>query len=138
MPTHRRGDEAAAPIVQFDPLLEVSPFAVFRRLQAAEEAGGGGADAAKSAAPLLIDVRAAPGARTLAGARPWEGAEWEPPEDRDVVLFDDDDTRALELARDYQARGHERVKALFGGLELWEFALDPEVVGAQTYLVRTS
>jgi hypothetical protein len=128
VPTYRgSGDDAAPiPIVQFDPRLEVSPFAVFRRLR----------EAGETARPLLVDVRAQPGELTLAGAVPWEGEEWEPPEDRDVVLFDDADTRALDLARELQSRGHARVRALFGGLELWQFALDPEVLGEATYLVR--
>ena len=33
--------------------------------------------------------------------------------------------------------GYERVKMLFGGLELYEFSLDPEVVGSETFLERT-
>ncbi len=33
-----------------------------------------------------------------------------------------------------QAAGWSHVKALFGGLDLWEFALDPAVVGAETFL----
>ena len=122
MPT-RFGDDAV-PVVQFDPQLEVSPFVVFRRLR-----DGRG--------PLLVDVREAPGATTLAGARPWPGPAWEPPEEVETVLFDDDGTRAVALARELQAAGHERVRALFGGLELWEFALDPGVVGEETYLVRS-
>ena len=28
------------------------------------------------------------------------------------------------------------VKALFGGLELWKFSLDPNVVGEHTYLIE--
>jgi hypothetical protein len=52
------------------------------------------------------------------------------------VLFDDDGSLAAEGARHMQAAGYPRVRALFGGLELWEFSLDPEVVGEETYLVR--
>ncbi|MEZ5331628.1 MAG: DUF1015 family protein [Thermoanaerobaculia bacterium] len=65
---------------------------------------------------------------------PWPGEQWEPPTDRDVVLFDAEGDAAVEIARRYQQRGHPRVKALFGGLDLWTFALDPEVVGEETYL----
>jgi rhodanese-related sulfurtransferase len=134
MPT-RFLEDGATPVVQFDPQLEVSPFAVFRSLR--EERG-----------PLLIDVRpmsamsdmpampAEPGALTLAGAVPYPGPDWTPPADRDVVLFDEDGSIAIEGARHMQAAGYPRVKALFGGLDLWEFSLDPEVVGADTYLVR--
>jgi rhodanese-related sulfurtransferase len=125
MPT-RFLEDGATPVVQFDPQLEVSPFAVFRSLR--EERG-----------PLLLDVRpmsAKAGALTLAGAVPYPGPDWTPPADRDVVLFDEDGSIAIEGARHMQAAGYPRVKALFGGLDLWEFSLDPEVVGADTYLVR--
>ena len=37
-----------------------------------------------------------------------------------------------------QSAGYPRVKALFGGLELYEFSLDPEVVGQETYLLRSA
>jgi rhodanese-related sulfurtransferase len=122
MPTRFLPD-GATPVVQFDPLLEVSPFAVFRALR-----DGRG--------PLLIDVRPEPGALTLAGALPYPGPDWAPPADVDVVLFDDDGAIAIEGARHMQAAGYPRVKALFGGLDLWEFSLDPEVVGEETYLMR--
>ncbi|HTQ80128.1 MAG TPA: rhodanese-like domain-containing protein [Thermoanaerobaculia bacterium] len=124
MPT-RYTEDGAAPIVQFDPQLEVSPFAVFRRLR-------------EGRPPLLVDVRPAPGALSLAGSLAAPDAGWSPPADEDVVLFDEDGTLACEAARRLQAAGHPRVRALFGGLSLWEFALDPEVVGAETYLRRRS
>jgi hypothetical protein len=53
-----------------------------------------------------------------------------------VVLFDDDGSIAIDGARHMQAAGWPRVKALFGGLELYEFSLDPEVVGEETFLIR--
>ncbi|HXU45415.1 MAG TPA: hypothetical protein VN783_07810 [Thermoanaerobaculia bacterium] len=123
MPTRFLGDDDGTPVVQFDPILEISPYHVFRRLQEGDP-------------PLLVDVRPEPGARTLAGAIPYPGPDWSPPDDRDVVLFDDDGSLAIDGARHMQEAGCERVKALFGGLDLWEFALDPEVVGAETYLRR--
>jgi len=52
-----------------------------------------------------------------------------------VVLFDDDGTTAVQLAAELIEAGHPRVRALFGGLELYEFSLDPQVVGAETYLI---
>ena len=122
MPTRFLDDEST-PVVHFDPLLEISPFAVFRLLR-------------EGRPPLLIDVRTEPGQLTLAGALPYPGPEWAPPADHDVVLFDDDGALAIAGARHMQAAGCPRVKALFGGLELYEFALDPEVVGEETYLVR--
>ena len=122
MPT-RLTEDGSAPVVQFDPHLEVSPFALFRRLR-------------EGRPPLLVDVRPEPGPLSLAGSIPYPGPDWSPPADEDVVFFDDDGTTAVEGARHVQAAGYPRVKALFGGLELWEFSLDPEVVGEETYLLR--
>lgn len=119
MPTFLRDDDK--PVVQFDPGLEVSPFTVFRRLE--------------EGPPLtLIDVRARPGDKTLTGARRYPGDDWEPPEDEQIVLFDEDGSEAEPIVRRLQAEGFENVKMLFGGLELYEFSLDPEVVGERTFL----
>ena len=120
MPTFLRPDDK--PVVQFDPLLEISPFALFRRLR-------------EDRAPRLVDVRPEPGARTLKGAE-HGGEDWRPAAtEEDVVVFDDDGSAAVAIADRLQKQGYSRVKALFGGLELWEFSLDPEVVGADTYLI---
>jgi len=121
MPTRFLDD--STPVVQFDPQLEVSPFVLFRRMKEGQ-------------APVLIDVRPQTGAVTLAGALPYPGPDWSPPADQDVVLFDDDGSIAIDGARHMQAAGWPRVKALFGGLELYEFSLDPEVVGEETFLLR--
>jgi len=128
MPTFRGAGDA--PVVQFDPALEISPFTLFRRLQA-------------GTAPRLIDVRTPspsgrPGpALSLAGAEHPATADWMPDEaDEEVVLFDDHGNEAADRARRLQAQGYPRVKALFGGLDLYEFSLDPEVVGSETYLRR--
>jgi len=122
MPTRYLDD--ATPVVQFDPLLEISPFALFRRIKDGDP-------------PLLLDVRPEAGGRlNLQGAIPYPGPEWSPPADRDVVLFDDDGAIAVDGARHMQSAGWPRVKALFGGLELYEFSLDPQVVGEETFLVR--
>lgn len=122
MPT--RYLEDSTPVVQFDPQHEVSPFILFRRLKEGKP-------------PVLIDVRPAPGTLTLQGAIPYPGPDWSPPADEDVILFDDDGSIAIDGARHMQAAGWPRVKALFGGLELYEFSLDPEVVGEETFLLRT-
>jgi hypothetical protein len=119
VPTRYTDD--AKPVVQFDPALEVSPFVLFRRFRDGNP-------------PLLVDVRAQPAARTLRGSIALPAEPWEPPEDRDTVLFDEDGSVAAELAKALRERGAIRVRALFGGLELYAFALDPEVVGAETYL----
>jgi hypothetical protein len=109
-------------VIRFDPRLEISPFALFRAL-------------AEGRRPLLVDARRVPGSSSFAGAAPWPGAGWSPP-DADVVLFDDDGTLAQEAARRLQGEGYARVKALFGGLALYDFALDPAVVGTERFLVR--
>jgi hypothetical protein len=121
MPTRYLDDET--PVVQFDPLLEVSPFVLFRRLKEGQP-------------PMIVDVRPEPGPLSIAGAIPYPGPEWSPPLDQDVVLIDDDGAIAIDGAHHMQAAGYPRVKALFGGLELYEFSLDPEVVGQETFLVR--
>jgi hypothetical protein len=122
VPTTYRDD--GKPVVQFDPRLEISPFALFRRLR-------------EERAPLLVDVRPEPGDRTLEGAISLPDESWRPPEETDVVLFDDDGTAAVAHAARLQQAGCERTRALFGGLELYEFSLDPEVVGQGTYLVHS-
>jgi hypothetical protein len=124
MPTRYLDDET--PVVQFDALLEVSPFVLFRRIKEGKDED----------LPLLVDVRPEPGHLTLQGAIPYPGPDWSPPQDRDVVLFDEDGSIAIEGARHMQSVGYPRVKALFGGLELYEFSLDPEVIGQETYLLR--
>jgi hypothetical protein len=122
MPFHLRGD--GKPVVVFEPRLEISAFTLFRRLKEGREM-------------LLIDVRPeARDGRSLQGAQPLPAGDWRPPEGLDVVLFDDDGSTAVELAERLIAGGHQRVRALFGGLDLYEFSLDPRVVGSETYLVR--
>ena len=122
MPFHLRDD--GKPVVAFEPRLEISAFTLFRRLKEGGEM-------------LLIDVRpAARDGRSLKGAQPLPEGDWRPPDGLDVVLFDDDGSAAVGLAERLIAAGHPRVRALFGGLDLYEFSLDPRVVGAETYLVR--
>ena len=120
MPT--KYDEDSSPIVQFDARLEISPFLVFRRLREGKRVA-------------LVDVRKEPKGYTLEGSEPFT-AEFEPPTDGITVLFDDDGTLAIDVAEAFQERGHAQVKALFGGLELWKFSLDPNVVGEHTYLIE--
>ena len=123
MPFHLRDD--GKPVVAFDPRLEISPFALFRRLDEGKEV-------------LLVDVRAREeSGRTLKGAVRPAGDDWRPPPEKDVVLFDDDGSAAVEVAQRLIEAGHPRVRALFGGLDLYEFSLDPQVVGAETYLQST-
>ena len=120
MPTSHRDDDK--PVVSFDPRVEVSPFTLFRSLR-------------EGKAPLLIDVRDRPAGKTLRGAMPMPGQEWRPMKDQHVVLFDDDGSRSVLLAAELQAEGFAHVRALFGGLELYDFSLDPEIVESETYLI---
>jgi hypothetical protein len=106
------------------PEVEISPFALFRDLK-------------EGRPQLLVDARPTPGDRTLIGALPWPGPEWVPAADREVVLFDDDGSLAQEIARQLREAGYPQVRSLFGGLELYDFSLDPAVVGEERFLVRS-
>ena len=121
MPTRIRDD--GTPIVNFDTILEISPFMLLKRLQ-------------RGQAPLLVDVRPEPGSRSLDGAIVvGDDSRWQPDgTDAEVVLFDEDGSLAVDAAHRLQEAGYSRVKALFGGLELYEFALDPKIVGSDTFL----
>ncbi len=108
--------------IRFDPELEISPIALFRGLKAGRPL-------------ILIDVRPVPGRLSFAGAlSPEPGPEWTPPEGSEVVLFDLDGTIAPGIARRLQTVGFTRVRSLFGGLELYDFSLDPAVVGDERFL----
>ena len=121
MPT--RHTTRGTPVVQFDPQLEVPPYTVYRRLKEGDP-------------PLLIDVRPAGGRLALMGARAMPAPDWTPPREMDVVLVDDDGATAVEMARVFQAAGFPKVRALFGGLQLYEFSLDQQVVGTENYLIK--
>ena len=123
MPTRISDD--GTPIVTFDSILEISPFTLFKRLK-------------QGRTMLLVDVRETETGRTLQGSVVEPDPEWTPAEpEMEVVLFDDDGSIAVAAARRLQEAGYNGVKALFGGLDLYEFALDPQVVGEETYLVST-
>lgn len=109
------------PVVRFAQGLEISPYELFRGL-------------ADGRPFRLLDVREEPGAVSFAGALPFADAREALVGDAETVLFDDDGTRAFALARELQGRGQARGRALFGGLRLYDFALDPEVVGAERFL----
>ena len=119
MPTYLRPDDK--PVVHFDPLIEISPFTLFRLLK-------------EDRAPMLVDARESPTGVTLEGALPLPGEAWEPDEAARVVLFDEDGREAEPIVRHLQGKGFTNVKMLFGGLELYVFSLDPQVVGETTFL----
>jgi len=120
MPTWTRED--GAPVILFDPTLEISPFTLFRRLQ-------------QDRSPLLVDIRTGEQTTFLRGAVDGSAPEWCPPDEQtEVVLFDADGSAALSKAQALREAGYERVKVLFGGLDLYEFSLDPRVVGQETFL----
>jgi len=104
---HRSGRE---PEVSFDSRYEISPYTLWRRL-------------ANGPKLLLVDLRRPPARSPFADALPWRGPDWRPAQDQDVVFFDQDGREALAVARRLRAAGHRRVRALFGGIALYEFAL---------------
>jgi len=113
------------PSIRFEPELDCSPYELYRRLR-------------EGTAPRLVDLREAP-AVTLRGARTGtvrEVAGWRAGrETGETVLLDDDGVRARQIARTLRARGVHGVRALFGGLRLYDHALDPRVVGDERYLL---
>jgi hypothetical protein len=124
MPTHLRDDDT--PVVYFNAELEVSPFALFRRFQ-------------EDRIPDLYDVRPDRGRRTLRDSKPYPGKDWTPDApDAEVILFDDDGSLAVPMAARLREIGYTGVRALFGGLDLYVFSLDPQVVGEETYLEELS
>src|ERR1700694_2704236 len=121
MPT--RHTTRGTPVVQFDPQLEVPPYTVYRRLKEGDP-------------PLLIDVSPAGGRLALLGARDLPVPGWTPPREMYVVLVDDDVATAVEMARRLQAAGFPKVRALFGGLQLYDVSLDQRVVGPENCLTK--
>jgi hypothetical protein len=113
------------PVVDLDSTVHVSPYALFRWLRSRRSL-------------ILVDVRPSGkrrGRLSLVDAVPHPERGWlDLPPHRDVVLFDDDGDRATHLARRYRQQGHLRVRSLFGGLSLYDFALDPQVVGSERHL----
>ena len=108
-------------VPDLDPALQISPYRLFRMLVEGET-------------PILVDLRPSP-TETLDGARPV--AELDAVlqgESEPVILFDEDGVEAVARAHRLQAAGHRGVRALYGGLELYRFALDPKVVGEERFL----
>lgn len=118
-------DPADLPPVRFDPAIDVSPYELFRRLR-------------EGRPPALYHLQGRERFRlTLYGARPVTEdrlrAGWTPPEEESFWL-DGDGVRSREVALDLRRRGARGVRALFGGLRLYDYALDPRVVGEERYL----
>jgi len=110
------------PPIDLDPEAEVVPQELLHELRGGRP-------------PLLVDVRPGGGSPSFAGAVAWPGDAWEPPADRETVLFDGDGSRARQMAGELRRRGHSRVRSLYGGIRLYDFALDPRVVGEERFLV---
>lgn len=122
-------------VPDLDPALHVSPYRLFRAL-------------AEGETPVLYDLRPRP-TETLAGARPaadldlsheprleaqLEALVGNTVPDALVILFDDDGELATDTARGLQAEGNTAVRALYGGLDLYRYCLDPQVVGEERFL----
>ncbi|MDY7093861.1 MAG: hypothetical protein SX243_12890 [Acidobacteriota bacterium] len=120
-----RADDPA-PGIEFDPRRHLSPYRLFRWF--------------REGRPLtLLDLRPAPVTLTFAGAQPYRG-----PQDLPaiglatggpaIVLFDHDGARAAAALEELPAELRPTARMLFGGIELYEYCLDPAVVGGERYL----
>ena len=103
--------------LDFDPAIDCDPYTLFRRLK-------------EGRPPRLLVVAATEPILTAAQA-------WSPdqslPTAREIVLVDQDGTTARPLALRLQQAGHHHIRALFGGIELYDYCLDPRVVGEERF-----
>lgn len=90
-------------------MIDLRPAGVRPRLVGCESAAGG------SEAVLLARLESSPA-------------------DRPLLLVDADGLAAADLARALHAAGHEDVRALYGGLALYDFVLVPEVAQGDRFL----
>jgi hypothetical protein len=121
------GKAAALPDVGFDPGVHVSPYELFRRLR---EGRPPRLWALPDAGPLI-----------MAGALPYPATSPEHAPDEQAVLLDRDGEAALaEVHRLHAAHPAltGRVRALYGGLALYDFCLDPRVVGEERFISSSS
>ncbi|MEM7052081.1 MAG: rhodanese-like domain-containing protein [Acidobacteriota bacterium] len=115
----------------FDPDLHRAPTEVFRRFAA-------------GAPPRVIELvsrTGEPAGTTLVSAQPVSTEELAagdapliPWQSDELLLIDESGEDAEAWARRLRARGFQQVYALYGGLGLYRFALDPAVVGEERYL----
>ena len=108
-----------AETLRFDPDLDVSPFELFRALRDGD--------------PLLLIDLGEPGSPSLAGAMREPADLASLARGSNLVLFDRDGSRGRRRAGELRARGLQ-ARALYGGLDLYAFALDPLVVGDERFL----
>lgn len=109
-----------APPRPVDPVTEVDPYTLFARLVADQR-------------PILVDTRRESVGPTFRHAVSWTEGQWTFG-DADVVLFDGYGRDAAALAARLHDRGHRNVRALYGGLALYDLAIDPAVVGHERFL----
>jgi len=102
----------------FDPALDCDPYTLFRRLQ-------------EGTPPLLLALSATN--PRLTAAQPWN-PDQPLPTATEIVLVDQDGTIARSLALRLRQAGHHHVHALFGGIALYDYCLDPRVVGDERFL----
>jgi hypothetical protein len=113
-----------APGIDFDPRRHLSPYRLFRWL--------------RERRPLtLLDLRPPPVSITLAGARPFGNPQDLSAADNPIVLFDLDGASAAEALEGLPAELRSTARILFGGIELYEYCLDPQVVGEERFLRRS-
>jgi hypothetical protein len=132
-PSAGPGAPPTLPRVTFDPEVDLSPYELFRRLR----------EGRPPELFHLVDGASEPDpagrpCRTLRGSVPLPRGRldrgWRPPTGRDCALFDEDGARARAAVLALMARGVTGVRALYGGLRLYDYALDPRVVGSERYL----
>lgn len=112
--------------MDFDPRSHLSPYRLFRWLR-------------EGRSLTLLDLRPPPVPLTLAGARPFGHlqdllADGLVEGDGLLVLFDDDGTSAAAALEELPMQLRSGARILFGGLELYDYCLDPQVVGDERYL----
>lgn len=108
-------------VPDFDPDLHIAPAALLHKLRA-------------GASLQLLDMRTGAVETRLRGAEPLpEGKKWDvhwsPTPGVDAVLVDEDGTAATEAVRAWRRAGYGDVRAIYGGMRLYEYSLDAEVVG---------
>jgi hypothetical protein len=104
--------------LEFDPGIDLDPYTLFHRLQ-------------EGTVPRLLALTST--TPSLPGAVPWSPGD-PLPEAAELILIDQDGTAARPLALRLREEGHTHVRALFGGVEFYDYCLDPRVVGEERFL----
>lgn len=112
----------------FEPRLHVSPYRLYRWLH-------------ERRSLTLYDLRSQPGPLRFAAALPYPGdealASSRAQPGHPLILIDDDGHAASALTRGLQlTQSTHHIRALYGGLVLYDHCLDPRIVGPHRFLQR--